>query len=394
MNTLDELSLRGGGTVAAAAAVADQFTDAVKWNDFLQSKATNTLKAYEADLDRFSNFMRSIGVLYSPDGSEYMAKKSAWDDITPGLVVAFREWMMKQGYAVATVNRSLAAVKGFARLAGKNQSEQIITEIRPDGVEFQRKVVTFLSDAKGYGHKAARNNDERRAKEGIKTRRGYKKPNKGVILTEEQAAQLLNRPQTPQGRRDAVLMAILLDHGLRCGEVALLEVERFDLQRGQFTFYRPKADKWATDKFQDNLKTAMEAYKPYMPASGFLLRPTLKSDQFSASDDPKRQQAAQRSRERYYEKRDEPMPEAKRKVSERMTERSITARVRELGKEIGIPNLSAHDCRHYWTTLALNNGTHPRAVQLAGGWNSSAMVMQYWNETQISNEGVKLKSKV
>lgn len=73
-----------------------------------------------------------------------------------------------------------------------------------------------------------------------------------------------------------------------------------------------------------------------------------------------------------------------------MSERAITARVRQLGKRLGIANLSAHDCRHYWATRATTMGTHPKALQQAGGWNSPAMVMRYVNESEIANDGVKL----
>jgi integrase len=71
-----------------------------------------------------------------------------------------------------------------------------------------------------------------------------------------------------------------------------------------------------------------------------------------------------------------------------MGERAITGRVRELGQSVGIDNLSAHDCRHYWATRATQLGTHPRALQQAGGWNSPAMVMRYVDESEIANAGV------
>lgn len=76
-----------------------------------------------------------------------------------------------------------------------------------------------------------------------------------------------------------------------------------------------------------------------------------------------------------------------------MIERAITARVRELRQRLGIANLSAHDCRHYWAARATQQGTHPKALQQAGGWNSPAMVMHYINinETEIANEGVRLQ---
>jgi integrase len=72
----------------------------------------------------------------------------------------------------------------------------------------------------GYRHKEGRNVHAKREV----TRRGDKKA-EAVPLTQEQAKALKVQPDTHQGRRDAFLMCLLLDHGLRCGEVAALTVE-------------------------------------------------------------------------------------------------------------------------------------------------------------------------
>ena len=39
-----------------------------------------------------------------------------------------------------------------------------------------------------------------------------------VTLTPGQAAELRRQPNTPQGRRDGLMLALFLDHGLRVGE--------------------------------------------------------------------------------------------------------------------------------------------------------------------------------
>jgi len=51
---------------------------------------------------------------------------------------------------------------------------------------------------------------------------------------------------TAIGRHDKLLMCLLLDLGLRCGEIALLRVEDLDLAAGTLSFYRPKVDLAAT----------------------------------------------------------------------------------------------------------------------------------------------------
>lgn len=323
-----------GGTLAQASAAADAIAGKLLWGDYMQGRAPNTLRAQRGDLECFTQYLSGVGVIDAPAADLLMEAPEAWHDVSPSLIVGFREWMMRQGYAVGTVNRRLATVKKYAALAGID-----------------------ASSAKGFGFKNGRNRDQKRGEEGIATRVGAKKAYKAVMLTLEGAKTLRKQPDTPQGRRDAILMALLLDHGLRCGEVALLKVEDFDLAAGYMTFLRPKVAKVQRHKLTPATLEALKAYQPHLPKSGLLLRSSQKGGNLT---------------------------------HEGMTERSITARVRDLGKEIGIENLSAHDCRHYWATRATEAGTHPRRLQQAGGWNSPAMVMRYVNEAEIANEGVIL----
>ncbi len=81
-----------------------------------------------------------------------------------------------------------------------------------------------------------------------------------VALAVEQAKELKNQPDTPQGRRDALLMCLLLDHGLRCGEAALLEVNDFNPKEGTLNFYRPKVDKEQTHKLTADTLRALRAW--------------------------------------------------------------------------------------------------------------------------------------
>ncbi len=78
------------------------------------------------------------------------------------------------------------------------------------------------------------------------------------------------------------------------------------------------------------------------------------------------------------------------KLEGEMSERAITDRVKTLGESIGINGLSAHDCRHYWATSAVRNGTDIKSLQDAGGWSSPAMPLRYAESPTIANQGVKL----
>jgi integrase len=74
-----------------------------------------------------------------------------------------------------------------------------------------------------------------------------------------------------------------------------------------------------------------------------------------------------------------------------MSERAITGRVGFLGEKLGLFELSAHDCRHYWATSAARHGTDPFALQEAGGWSSLAMPRKYIEDNKIANQNVKLE---
>ena len=73
-----------------------------------------------------------------------------------------------------------------------------------------------------------------------------------------------------------------------------------------------------------------------------------------------------------------------------MSERAITARVRELGAAVGAAGLSAHDLRHAWATRAARNGTPLDRLQDAGGWSSPAMPLRYVEAARVANEGVRV----
>ena len=80
------------------------------------------------------------------------------------------------------------------------------------------------------------------------------------------------------------------------------------------------------------------------------------------------------------------------KLGGTMSARAIAERVTTLlGKAVGIVGLSPHDLRHYWASTAAEHGTHPFALQEAGGWNSLEMPRRYVKRAQIANRDVKLR---
>jgi integrase len=314
---------------------ANEYASANVIQDYRQRVAANTLRRQDADLALFEGFLSEAGLFVRNLRSE----AEVWQGITWGIVAAFVQWQLKQAYAVGSVNVRLATIKRYAELA--HQAGVI------DAEEYTR-----IKTVKGYGFKQASKVDDKREQ----TRKGVKKA-AAVSITKEQADTLKQQPDTPQGRRDALLMCLLLDHGLRCGETAGLQVAAFDLKAGLFTFHRPKVGKVQSHKMTgDTLRAATAYLTQDNPALGSVLQGSRKGGSLRGG----------------------------------MSERAINKRVGELGRAIGIQSLSPHDMRHYWATRAARMGTDPFALQEAGGWNSLAMPRRYVERARIANEGVKL----
>ena len=324
---------------AQAGAVANHYAALTAFSDYRNRKADNTLAAHDADLVTFADYLAHVGVDVA--GSALSTDPASWQGMTWGLVKGFVAWMLGEGYAIGSINRKLSTAKVYAKLAA--QAGAIGTED-----------LALIRSVTGYGGKEAKRVDERRDV----TRIGSKKENH-IPLTVEQVKELKAQPDTAQGRRDALLLSLLLDLGLRVGEVALLEVEDFNLKENVLRFYRPKVGIDQTHRMTPDLRQAFAAWveSGNCPEDGPVLRGSRKGGKLTGAG---------------------------------MSETSITERVRTLGETIGVTGLSAHDCRHYWASRAASQGTDAFALRDAGGWNSLAMPSRYVEAATIANERVKL----
>ena len=328
--------------MALVGQLANKHAAGATFADYASRKAPNTVKAQGFDLAVFAEYLAAAGV--NADADWLQKYPEAWQGVTWGLVQGFVQWQLQAGHATTSINRRLSTLKTYATLAAQAGA------ISPQDL-------ALIQTVRGYGQKEAKRINEKRDV----TRIGHKKA-EHVSLTDDQADALKVQPlDTPQGRRDAVLMALLLDHGLRAGEVAALTVSDVDLKAGQLRFYRPKVDKTQNNKLSVDALKALRAYfdNGDAPALGQLLRGSRKGGKLDQVG---------------------------------MSETSITERVRTLGKALDIDGLSAHDCRHYWATYWGNRVEKlPKGVfslQEAGGWNSLAMPRRYVESAKISNEGM------
>ena len=341
-----EISLEIAGTNANKIAASYLFTG------YRERVAKNTRHNQDFDLTMFTTYMQSLGIQVS----EALAHDpDSWKGITWGLVQGFVHWQLQDGFAINTVNRRLSTVKTYSALAHKAGA------ISED--EHAR-----IQSVKGYGHRHGKNADAQREV----TRKGEKKEYT-TNIDDDQADALKRQPDTLQGRRDALIMCLLIDHGLRVGEVALLRVEHFNLRTRYFTFYRPKVDK--------EQKHRMSA-DTYFAATAYLFQGGPKSGPlwYSTNKDGSIRETV-RVRNKL-----EP-------VACHMSERAIEERIALLGRRVDTENLSPHDLRHYWAFHVTEAGTDVKALQDAGGWNSVAMPMRYIKSTEVANERVKYKKR-
>ncbi len=227
-------------SLAEVGRLADQYTADSTFVRYRERKAPDTIRRHRADLDLFTTYLRQIPGL-STVGDLY-ADPAAWSGMTKGLVEGFVQWQLRQGYAISSVNMRLSTVKLYCKLA---QGAGTL------GEEYAAMIRTVM----GYRGREGKRIDAKRPI----TRVGDKKA-EHTPLSVAQARELIKQPDTPQGRRDRVLMCLLLYHGLRCEEVQLLQVSSVNLEKGEFAFAQPKVGGALRHKLHLETHLALTAY--------------------------------------------------------------------------------------------------------------------------------------
>ncbi len=316
---------------------ANQAAARSRFADYRSRRATQTLRRQDSDLLLFREFLERVKVRTG----DLSHDPGAWRVVTWGLVEAFIKWQLREGYAIPSINVHLSSIKTYARLAMQAGT------VTPQEYALIRAV-------QGYTYREQARIDQKRPIKRIGT-----KKEESVKITPEQAIALKDQPDSPQGRRDTLLMCLLLDHGLRVGETAAIATRDINLADSTLRFYRPKVSKEQVHRLSEDTRKALQACvnAQELDTNGLLLRRSKKNEELGQAG---------------------------------MSERAITGRVRYLGEKLGIAGLSAHDCRHFWATSAARHGTDPFALQEAGGWSSLAMPRRYIEDNKIANDGVKL----
>src|SRR5229473_2662252 len=312
-----------------AGIVAERVTRSQKFADYQQMKAKNTQLRQQHDLQLFSTYLAQMQITRTAD--DLYTDAQAWQGMNAGLLEGFKAWMLKEGYAIGSINIRLATIRKYCELA------------HVSGV-ISAQELAMLKLVKGYRYSEGRNIDQDRKDRGLSTRVGTKKTAPTPVST-RQALRLKDettKPLQPRTRahdklletRDALLMCLMIEHALRVSEVVGLDASSINLEAGTITVYRQKTYTRDTYELMPRTREAAQAYLPLIDQDG----PLFTSYQ-----------------------------------SKRITRYGIFERVRLLGKQVGIENLSPHDLRHFWTIDAFKNGNGIDLIQRYGGWNSPAM---------------------
>ena len=329
---------------------ANHFAGQAVFDQYRGLIADNTRRTQDAGLELFAEFLNEK-FDWKASGERLSIMAEAWSEITHGLVTAFVYWQLDRGYAVSTVNARLSTIKRYAKLAYKAGT---LT-----GAEYG-----MIKAVEGFQKKQYARIDAQRENEGIDTRRkvsrgmfdgqgkpvGTIKKASSVLIPEDRADMLKEQPDDPQGRRDRLLMCLLLDHGLRVSEVAILERENIDLENGVMTIYRPKVDRTENHKMTGDTWRAARAYlEQDAPETSGIWRGSRRGRKLTNAS---------------------------------LSIRSINNRVRALGERVGIEGLSPHDCRHYGATLdAPRLGM--RGLMDKYGWTSAQTAIGYIESAKV-----------
>ena len=357
------LQIPNASPLEIAGQIANRVAGQNIFQRYLSEKATNTIKRHARDLELFAEYLLDVG-LELEHGADFQTNPHAWRGVTWGIVEGFVQWQLGEGYAISSVNARLSTVKVYAQMAVKAEAVP-----REEGM--------LIQTVKGYSRASGQNVDEKRAQTRIAevtyaykpesrrrtvvvTRRSTKK-RKATLLDEETAVSLKTpRNESPQAYRDALLMCLLLDHGLRASEVVLLKAGDINLDTSEMRFYRPKvkgtAHEWTTHKLTAQTLAVSSyyigtVYPPTLLPDGPLILATTRLLKNG---------------------------EGGQLLGDGLNRVRISERVAWLGKQLGLSKkLSAHDCRHTCATKMARLGYSVDELMAWFGWSSAQTAVRY-----------------
>lgn len=278
-------------------------SDARVLADYLSGLSMSYRRQLDSVLGKWCAFLEVLDIWRTPE--LLRTDPTAWNFVTSDLLYQYRQLLLHEAYVNATVNRHLAMLRAF-----------IYTVYRAGGIP-ENDDLYHIFRTRSY---PARSGTPSPYLPGPAT--ADTAPEVEPRLCPLQAEQLKHRhPDTPQGRRDALLFCLLLDHGLPVTTLALLQAQDFDLPQGVLRFHGPRDGEEQVHPLSPDTLHALHAYLATDPSlqSGVLFRAIKKNGALGKGA---------------------------------MAPGHIAARVRVAGKQIlGTSTLKVQDCRQYWVRV-------------------------------------------
>ena len=322
----------------------------------LMKKANATVTRHLKEISQFGEYLRdekNRNVVFMQQLRQLLklgewtpahtqAMLSEWSTVTANDIRDYKNYLLyRRGCSVTTTNQTIFIIRSYAGIAAASG-------------ELSESEYLKMQQIKGIRDTEAERINQKRPV----TRIGTKKADTTVI-TKYQAEQLKHgQPDTLRGRRDAFMMSILLDHGLRIVDVINLTMENIDMENRLISVHTQKTGTDLNLAMTDDVYDAALAYFEFF-------QPIEKNSIWTGVN-------------KYG------------KAHGTFSKHSAQMRIHELGEILGLQNFSAHDCRHYWVTAADRGGSSLLAIVEAGGWKSTAMPARYINKNKVSNVNVKL----
>ena len=308
--------------------------------------AENLLKKSKSTIERHIRELRNFGVFLESRGHapSLMQRPADWKQVKAKDVHDYKNYLLYgRGLAVSTVNQIIFIVRSYAALSAAH-----------DGMS-ESEYFKTTQQARGIRVREADRIDALRP-----VTRSSNKKQQAVAITRLDAERLKHeQPDDPRGRRDALMMCLLLDYGLRISDVISLTMQNIDMNTRTVSVKTQKTGTNLYLSMTDDIYQAADRYfKHFTPA---------------AEDTPIWYGVNKHGQ-----------------IQGGFSKHSAQMRIKQLGEAVGIEGFSAHDCRHYWVTAADRGGSSLLAITEAGGWTSPTMPARYINKSKVSNANIKL----
>lgn len=328
-NTTAISTLQTIGQAANAAASENIFTN------YIMRKAANTQTRHIKELKNFASFLSGIG--YTNEG---MTNPQEWAGITFGLIEGYQRHMLNEGYSVNSTNQTLYIIKAYAGLAGKAGFI--------DYIELAK-----IREVKGFKAGEAVHIDQQRKAANALTRISTKKETARSLSMLQVERLKHEHPDTLKGKRDALILSLFLDMGLREGELFSLTIDSFDMTEKVLHWHREKTNNNGHESMSRDVYNAAAAYFAAYAATERKITPKAGRSTILASINQWGQ------------------------VTGGLSLRGIVDIVRVSGERIGIDHLSPHDLRHSMALRAYKAGIPLMSIQRRLGHSSVKTTERY-----------------